>query len=52
MTESNRIPELELNKWQIEETNKAIAEADAGDFATDVEVLRAIKTFSKNQRIR
>ena len=26
-----------LNEWQIEETKKAVAQADAGDFATDEE---------------
>jgi RHH-type rel operon transcriptional repressor/antitoxin RelB len=26
-----------LNEWQIEETKKAFAQADAGDFATDQE---------------
>ena len=25
---------LELNEWQIQETRKALAEADAGDFAS------------------
>ena len=29
---------LEMHRWQIEEINKAIAEADAGDFASDEEV--------------
>ena len=28
---------LENNAWQIEETQKAIKEAEAGDFATDEE---------------
>ncbi|MEN6441722.1 MAG: ribbon-helix-helix domain-containing protein [Syntrophobacter sp.] len=29
---------LETQGWQIEETRKAIQEADAGDFATDEEM--------------
>ena len=29
---------LELEAWQIEEIKKGVAEADAGDFATDAEV--------------
>ena len=33
---------LETQAWQIEETLKAIKEADAGDFATDEE-LRAFR---------
>jgi predicted transcriptional regulator len=29
---------LELHQWQIEEIQQGIAEADAGDFASDAEV--------------
>ena len=29
---------VELNEWQIGETRAALAEADAGDFASDKEV--------------
>jgi predicted transcriptional regulator len=29
---------LHMRQWQIEETRKAIAEADAGDFASEEEV--------------
>jgi predicted transcriptional regulator len=29
---------LEMHQWQIEEIQKGIAEADAGDFASDAEV--------------
>jgi RHH-type rel operon transcriptional repressor/antitoxin RelB len=29
---------LDLEAWQIDEIGKALAEADAGDFATDEEV--------------
>ncbi|MFN4291105.1 MAG: CopG family ribbon-helix-helix protein [Permianibacter sp.] len=29
---------LELNEWQIAETKSALAEADAGDFASEADV--------------
>jgi RHH-type rel operon transcriptional repressor/antitoxin RelB len=29
---------IEMHRWQIEETKKAIAEAEAGDFASAAEV--------------
>lgn len=29
---------IEVNEWQIEEVEKAVNEADAGDFASDQEV--------------
>ena len=29
---------VESNEWQIQETQRALAEADAGDFASDGEV--------------
>ncbi|WP_373526016.1 CopG family ribbon-helix-helix protein [Nostoc sp.] len=32
---------LEMYQWQIEEIQKGIAEADAGDFASDEEVKAA-----------
>lgn len=35
-----------LNRWQIEEIKKALAEADHGDFATDDEVQQ---TFRKGR---
>jgi len=35
---------VELNEWQVEEIEKAIKEADEGDFASDQE---ARKVFSK-----
>ena len=39
-----------LNNWQIEETIKAIAEADRGDFATDKEVERALTKWTRRAR--
>lgn len=29
---------IEVNEWQIEEVQKAVNEADAGDFASDQEI--------------
>ena len=29
---------VELNEWQIQQTQQALAEADAGDFASDEDV--------------
>lgn len=41
---------VSLNNWQIEETKKAIAEADAGDFASEVEVERTLKKWTRRAR--
>jgi predicted transcriptional regulator len=41
---------VELNNWQIEETIKAIADADRGDFATDKEVERALTKWTRRAR--
>lgn len=38
---------LALNEWQIEETRQALAEADAGDFASDAEVQRTMKKWKR-----
>ena len=35
---------IELNEWQVQEIQKAIKEADAGEFASDGEV---VQTFVK-----
>ena len=39
-----------LNEWQIDETQKAIAQADAGDFAADREVARVIRKWTTSAR--
>jgi len=39
-----------LNNWQIEETAKALAEADRGDFASDQEVQRTLKKWTRRAR--
>ena len=36
-----------LNEWQIEETTKALAEADRGDFASDKEVQQTLKRWAR-----
>jgi len=38
---------LEMQKWQLQEIQKGIAEADAGDFASEEEVM-AVFTNLKN----
>lgn len=41
---------LALNSWQIEEIHKALAEADRGEFATETEVQRVAKKWSRRAR--
>ena len=41
---------LALNNWQIEETTKAISEADRGDFADDKDVQRSLKKWTRRAR--
>jgi len=41
---------VSLNEWQIEETKKAIAEADAGNFASDEEVEEVFAKWTKRAR--
>ncbi len=36
-----------LNEWQIEETKKALAEADRGDFASEKEVQQTLKKWTR-----
>ena len=36
-----------LNDWQIEEIKKGIAEADRGDFASDKDVERTFKKWTR-----
>ena len=35
--------DVKVNEWQIEETRKALAEADRGEFASPSEVRRVVK---------
>lgn len=41
---------VESNEWQIAETRAAIAEADAGDFASAKEVAAVAKRWKVNAR--
>jgi RHH-type rel operon transcriptional repressor/antitoxin RelB len=36
-----------LNEWQIEETKKALAEANRGDFASEKEVQQTLKKWTR-----
>jgi predicted transcriptional regulator len=39
-----------VNEWQINEIKKGIAEADAGDFASEEEVQRVLKKWTRRAR--
>ena len=39
---------IEVNEWQIEEIEKAVKEADAGDFAGDQEVSAVFNKWGVN----
>jgi RHH-type rel operon transcriptional repressor/antitoxin RelB len=39
-----------LNDWQIAEIKKGLTEADRGEFATDDEVQRVVKKWSRRAR--
>jgi RHH-type transcriptional regulator, rel operon repressor / antitoxin RelB len=41
---------VELNEWQIEEIKKGMAEADRGDFASDADVERSLKRWTRRAR--
>ena len=41
---------LSLNDWQIEEIKKGLKEADRGEFASEQEVQRVIKKWTKRAR--
>jgi predicted transcriptional regulator len=38
---------ISLHKWQIEEIQKAIAEADAGDFMPDKELKQMLRKWAR-----
>jgi RHH-type rel operon transcriptional repressor/antitoxin RelB len=38
---------IRLHRWQIEEINKAIAEADRGEFASEAEVEEAFERWTR-----
>ena len=39
-----------LNNWQIDETNKALSEADRGDFADDKNVEKTVRKWTRRAR--
>ncbi|MBZ5679003.1 MAG: CopG family transcriptional regulator [Acidobacteriia bacterium] len=39
-----------LNQWQIEETKKAVLEADRGEFASEAEVRRTMGKWTRRAR--
>jgi len=39
----------DLERWQIEEIKKGIAEADRGEFASDEEVQRVLKRWTRRR---
>ncbi|MGC2418566.1 MAG: ribbon-helix-helix protein, CopG family [Candidatus Acidiferrales bacterium] len=39
-----------LNQWQIEETTKALSEADDGDFASERDVDRTVTKWTRRAR--
>jgi RHH-type transcriptional regulator, rel operon repressor / antitoxin RelB len=41
---------VDLNSWQIEEIHKALGEADRGEFASENEVKRVAKKWSRRAR--
>lgn len=41
---------VSVNEWQINEIKKALAEADAGDFATDEEVQQVMNKWTRRAR--
>ncbi len=41
---------VKINEWQIEETLKAVAEADRGEFASRGDVGRVMKKWTSSRR--
>ena len=39
-----------LNNWQIDETKKALSEADRGDFADEKDVQQTVKRWTRRAR--
>jgi predicted transcriptional regulator len=47
---SESTDDVQLSDWQIEEVKKGLAEADAGDFATDEEMARVVEKWTKERK--
>ena len=41
---------LEVQQWHLVDTRKAVAEAEAGDFASESEVKQAFAKYTRNAR--
>jgi predicted transcriptional regulator len=41
---------VSVNEWQINEIKKGLAEADAGDFATEEQVQQVMKKWTRRAR--
>jgi RHH-type transcriptional regulator, rel operon repressor / antitoxin RelB len=41
---------VSVNEWQVNEIKKGIAEADAGDFASEEEVQRVLNKWTRRAR--
>ncbi len=41
---------VSVNEWQINEIKKGLAEADAGDFASEEEVQQVLKKWTRRAR--
>ena len=41
---------VSVNEWQINEIKKGLAEADAGDFASDEEMQQTIRRLTRRAR--
>ena len=41
---------LEVQQWHLVDTRKAVAEAEAGDFASEPEVKQAFAKYKRNAR--
>jgi RHH-type rel operon transcriptional repressor/antitoxin RelB len=41
---------VSVNEWQINEIKRGLAEADAGDFATDEEMRQTIRRLTRRAR--
>jgi RHH-type rel operon transcriptional repressor/antitoxin RelB len=41
---------VSVNEWQINEIKKGLAEADAGDFATEAEMQQTIRRLTRRAR--
>jgi RHH-type transcriptional regulator, rel operon repressor / antitoxin RelB len=41
---------VSVNEWQINEIKKGLAEADAGDFATDEEMQQTVRRLTRRAR--